>query len=302
LELELSRARNEVRQEAPAGPRLNPPLSWLQLAILLALAGLLYHSILGALLRNWWEDPNFSHGFFVPIFSAYVVWENRRSLSRLSIRPNWFGLLVIAGALSVLVVGNLGAELFLSRSSFVLLLGGMIIFFAGWRYFRALLFPWAVLFLMIPIPVVIFNQITFPLQFMASRMATWLLVFVGVPVLREGNVIHLPTMTLEVVEACSGIRSLVSLVTLAVIYGHLAERSKLKRVALVLAAFPVAVVANGLRIMGTGLMGQYWNPERAEGFFHEFSGWVIFILSLGMLFLVHRSLSLWKTQPRSQPS
>lgn len=298
----MSRAHNEVRQEAYADPRLNPPLSWFQLAILLALAGLLYHSILVALVRNWWEDPNFSHGFFVPIFSAYVVWENRRSLSRLPIRPNWFGLLVIAGALSVLVVGNLGAELFLSRSSFVLLLGGMIILFAGWGYFRALLFPWAVLFLMIPIPVVIFNQVTFPLQFMASRMSTWLLAFVGVPVLREGNVIHLPTMTLEIVEACSGIRSLVSLVTLAVIYGHLAERSKLKRVALVLAAFPVAVAANGLRIMGTGLMGQYWNPERAEGFFHEFSGWVIFILSLGMLFLVHRSLSLWKTQPRSQAS
>lgn len=298
----MSRAPHIIQQDNQAGPSSAFPLNWFQFAILLALVALLYRSILVALVLNWWNDPDFSHGFFVPLFSAYVVWENRRPLSRLAFHPNWLGLPVIAGALFVLLVGNLGAELFLSRSSFVLLLAGLILLFAGWTYFRALLFPWAVLFLMIPIPVVVFNQITFPLQFLASRMATWLLAFVGVPVLREGNVIHLPTMSLEVVEACSGIRSLVSLITLAVIYGYMAERSTLKRITLVLAAFPVAVAANSLRIMGTGLMGQYWSPEKAEGFFHEFSGWVIFILSLGMLFLVHRSLSFWKTQPRSQPS
>ena len=201
---------------------------------------------------------------------------------------------MIAGALCVLIVGVLGAELFLSRSSLVFLFAGMVIYFAGWRIFpRALLFPWAVLFLMIPIPVIIFNQIALPLQFMASRLATWLLGLVGVPVLREGNVINLPSMSLEVVEACSGIRSLVSLITLAVIYGYFAEPKRLLRVALVIAAVPVAVIANGIRIMGTGLLGQYWDPDKAQGFFHEFSGWVIFLLALAILYLIHRSFSLF---------
>jgi exosortase len=186
----------------------------------------------------------------------------------------------------------LGAELFLSRSSLVLLLGGMFVYFAGWRHFRVLLFPWVVLFLMIPIPVIIFNEIAFPLQFLASQLATWLLAVLGVPVLREGNVIHLPVMSLEVVEACSGIRSLVSLTALAVIYGYFVETRNLWRAALVIAAIPIAVAANGLRIMGTGLVVQYWDPQKGEGFFHTFSGWIIFVLSLAMLFAVHWMIKL----------
>jgi exosortase len=181
----------------------------------------------------------------------------------------------------------------------VLLLAGVIIYFAGWRYFRALLFPWGVLFLMIPIPVIVFNQIAFPLQFLASQLATWLLSVLGVPVLREGNVIHLPVMSLEVVEACSGIRSLVSLTALAVIYGYFAESRNLWRVILVVAAIPIAVVANGLRIMGTGLVVQYWDPQKGEGFFHTFSGWIIFVLSLAMLFALHwtfRTLQMWSVR------
>lgn len=266
---------------------------WAQAAIAAGLLVFLYHGIVVALVRDWWNNPDFSHGFFVPLFAGFVVWHRRAKLRTLELRPSWSGLVVIAGALLVLVVGVLGAELFLSRSSLVFLLAGMVIYFAGWQYFRALLFPWAVLFLMIPIPVIVFNQIALPLQFMASRLATWLLGLVGVPVLREGNVINLPSMSLEVVEACSGIRSLVSLITLAVIYGYFAEPKRLLRVALVVAAVPVAVIANGIRIMGTGLLGQYWDPDKAQGFFHEFSGWVIFLLALFILYLIHRSFSLF---------
>ncbi len=193
---------NQTREEATlsTSARLNQaiPLNWLQLAILLGLLAFVYYGILGALVLDWWNDPNFSHGFFVPLFSFFVIWQDRSQLARLPLKPHWFGLVVITGALLILVVGVLGAELFLSRSSFVFLLAGLIIYFSGWQYFRALLFPWAVLFLMIPIPVVIFNEVTFPLQFMASRLATFLLSLVGVPVLREGNVIHLSSMSLEV--------------------------------------------------------------------------------------------------------
>lgn len=266
---------------------------WLQLAVLFALIWLLFHGIVGSLVSNWWVDPNFSHGFFVPLFSAVIVWRQRKQLAGLSLQPSWWGIVIIALALAVLVAGVFGAELFLSRSSLVLLLAGLIVCFAGWNHFRALFFAWAVLFLMIPIPVILFNEIAFPLQLFASRLATWLLGSFGVPVLREGNVINLPSMSLEVVDACSGIRSLVSLITLAVIYGYFAESRRLVRVVLVLAAIPVAVVTNGIRIMGTGLLGQYWDPEKARNFFHEFSGGVIFVLALALLYLMHRFFALF---------
>jgi len=196
-------------------------------------------------------------------------------------------------ALFVLILGVMGAELFLSRVSLLLLIAGLVVFFLGWNYFRAVLFPWAFLILMIPIPAIVFNQITFPLQLLASKVAATVLPLLGVPVLREGNVINLPAMALEVAEACSGIRSLLSLTTLAIIYGYLAEPRNSIRVWLALASLPIAVAANSFRIVGTGLLVQYWDPEKAEGFFHLFSGWLIFVISLLMLFLFHRVIHLF---------
>src|SRR6266480_6673242 len=146
---------------------------------------------------------------------------------------------------------------------------------------------------MIPIPAIVFNQITFPLQLLASKVAATVLPLLGVPVLREGNVINLPAMVLEVAEACSGIRSLLSLATLAIIYGYLMESRISIRVILALASLPIAIAANSLRIVGTGLLVQYWDPQKAEGFFHLFSGWLIFVISLLMLFLFHRVMRLF---------
>lgn len=257
---------------------------WFKAALLGALIGYLYVQILARLAVDWWTDPNFSHGFLIPIFSGLVVWQKRKQLEALQPKPSWHGLVLIAGSLALLIVGVMGAEFFLSRSSFVFLLAGLVIYFFGWGHFRVLLFPWAFLFFMIPIPVIIFNQIAFPLQFMAAHMASSLLSVLGVPVLREGNIIQLPTMTLEVAEACSGIRSLMSLGALAVIFGYLVETRNAPRVILALASIPIAVAANALRIMGTGLLGNYWDPDKAQGFFHEFEGWVIFVSSLVMLF------------------
>jgi len=266
---------------------------WWSAAVLVILIAWLYQDILRRLVLQWWNDPNFSHGFFVPAFSIFVIWSERKRLALALAQPSWLGLPVLAGALAILIAGVLGAELFLSRSSLVFLLAGLFIYFQGISRFRVLLFPWASLFLMIPIPTIIFNQVAFPLQFLASRLASELLAGLGVPVLREGNVIHLPTMSLEVVEACSGIRSLVSLVTLAVIYGYFLEPRIFRRVLLVVAAIPVAVLVNGLRVMGTGLLGYWWNPDAAEGFFHTFSSWVIFLLAVGMLLALHGAMRLF---------
>ena len=265
---------------------------WWAVVLLALVIGFVYYKTLGKLVMDWWTDPNFSHGFLVPLFSAWVVWKDRKHLSALSLRPSWLGMVVILFSLATLVVGAFGAELFLARISFVFLLAGVVIYFLGWHFFRALLFPWAFLFLMIPIPALIFNQITLPLQLLASRLASSILPLLGVPVLREGNVIVLPAMPLEVAEACSGIRSLMSLGALAVIYGYLLEPRILMRVLLLIAAVPIAVAANALRVVGTGLCVQYWDPAKALGFFHEFSGWVIFIVAFGLLVLVHRGLQL----------
>jgi exosortase len=295
----MNQSIDDAIVESASPPQISLNFSfWAQLALLGLLMGYLYYAIVAALVGDWWNDPNFSHGFFVPLFSGFIIWQRRHKLASMSLRPHWFGLPVILGSLLMLVVGLLGAELFLSRASLIFLFAGLLIYFCGWNWFRELLFPWAVLFLMIPIPTILFNEIALPLQFFASKLATALLGSLGVPVMREGNVITLPAMQLEVVEACSGIRSLVSLVTLAVIYGYFAESKILWRWALIVAAVPVAVFANGVRIMGTGLLGQYWDPDKAQGFFHEFSGWVIFVLAMLMLFLLHRALLLMTPKHR----
>lgn len=273
----------------PARSDLHAVRKWLWpgVALIIVLA-YLYLNILHRLLYEWWSNPNFSHGFFVPPFAALLIWRDRKRLAVLKAQPSWTGLVVIAFGAGVLLVGVLGAELFLSRSSLLFVLAGLVIYFKGWKYFRIILFPWLFLFLMIPPPTLIMNHVTIPLQFVASDLATWFLRIAGVPVLQNGNVIQLPNMALDVVEACSGIRSLISLGVMAIIYGYLLESSNTLRVLLGVSSIPIAVLANGLRIMGTGMTGLYWDPSKAQGFFHEFSGWVIFVISLITLYALHQ--------------
>jgi exosortase len=265
---------------------------WWQAGLLAAALGYLYVPILARLTEDWWNDADASHGFLVIPFSLFVAWHTRRQWQPLPARPSWLGIPVIAGSLGLLIVGVLGVEFFLSRSSLIFLLAGLIICFLGWQYFRALLFPWAFLFLMIPIPAIVLNHVTLPLQLLASQLASAVLEFVGVPVLREGNVMQLASTSLEVAEACSGIRSLLSLVSLAVIYGYFLETRISRRALFAVSAVPIAVLANGFRVVGTGLLAHYWNPERAEGFFHTFSGWLIFVLAMLMLFSLDHVLKL----------
>jgi exosortase len=278
------------------------PLRGAQFALGAAAISLLvlavYYQVLAKLVLDWWQIPDFSHGFLVPFFSAYLVWQKRETLLRIQLAPAWSGIAVMALGLVVLVLGVYGSELFLSRISLLILLAGLVLGFGGPRFLKELRFPLLVLLLAIPLPAIIFNQITFPLQILASKLASALLPLFGVPVLREGNVIHLPVMNLEVAEACSGIRSLMSLFTLAVFYGYFLENSRLRRVLIVLASIPIAIAANAVRILGTGLCVQYWDPDKALGFFHEFSGWVIFLVSITCLYIVHQMMSLFPVKRR----
>ncbi len=265
--------------------------SW-KLLLLVALMAAVYYNVVWRLIEQWSDDPNFSHGFIVPLFSAFIVWTKRKELAALPLKPSPWGLAIIVGSLLLVVVGSLGAEIFVARVSLIVLLAGVTLFLSGWQYFRALLFPWLFLFLMVPIPAIIFSQMTLPLQTLAAKLAAAALQLAGIPVFREGNIIALPAMPLEVAEACSGIRSLLSLGTLAIIYGYFTEERVFLRVLLAIAAIPIAVLANGFRIFGTGIMVQYWSPERALGFFHEFSGWLVFLVSMCLLFMTQKALNV----------
>lgn len=260
---------------------------YLQTGILSVFALLLYWATLTGLVQQWWQDSDASHGFIVVAFSGYLLWKTKSSWKDVEIRPAAAGMAWIAVAMAALILGKFGAELFLARVSFVILLGGLVVQFAGWKMLRAVAAPWAVLFLMIPLPVIVFNEIALPLQFLASRLAGDTLDLMRVPALREGNVIMLPSISLNVVEACSGIRSLMALITLAIFYGLLMEKKIWIRFVLVVLAIPLAVGINALRIVGSGLLGQNFGKEYAEGFFHEFSGLVVFVVTLASLFLLH---------------
>jgi exosortase len=288
--------------QTPAIPRQrlsmrNIHFAWSFVLIGMLIAAIYYH-VLAKLVLDWWEIPDFSHGFLVPIFAAYLIWSKKDSLLETKIAPTWSGIWVVALGLVVLLLGVYGAELFLSRVSLIILLVGLVLCFGGWQLLKELRFPLLVLFLAIPIPSIVFNALTLPLQTLASKLASALLPLFGVPVLREGNIIELPAMKLEVAEACSGIRSLMSLFTLSVFYGYFLEKSPLRRIILALASIPIAIAANAVRILGTGLCVQYWDPDKALGFFHEFSGWVMFLVSLGCLFIVHRIMHLVPSRRR----
>ncbi|HEX7158548.1 MAG TPA: exosortase A [Edaphobacter sp.] len=266
--------------------------SWLPWALIALLLVAVYFRVAGKLIFDWYDLPDYSHGFLVPLFSLFLVWENREAIRNTPVKPSWKGLPLVVAGLCILILGVYGADLFLSRISFLILLAGIIWTLQGRQMLKVLRFPLLTLLLAIPFPQIVFNQITFPLQLFASRLASNVLPLFGVPVFSQGNVIELPAMKLEVAEACSGIRSLMSLFTLAVFYGYFAEKSTLRRVLLALASIPIAVIANAARITGTGLCVQYWDPDKAMGFFHEFSGWVMFVISFISLYLVHRIMSL----------
>jgi len=264
-----------------------------RLLVLVLSVVLLYAPVIAGLLRQWYKDPNYSHGFIVPIFSGYLAWKKRDLLAAIDCRPNISGILVVLGALALLILGSLGAELFLTRISLPVTIVGLIVYFCGWPCVRALAFPLAFLTLMVPLPALVYNQVVFPLQLLASGLATTCLRTTAIiPVLREGNLIILPGYTLEVVEACSGIRSLISLTALALAYGYMAESRRWHRFFLVLSIVPIAIVSNSFRIVLSALLAEVWGAKAAEGGLHAFSGWVIFLVATILLLAVHRLLNL----------
>ncbi len=260
--------------------------------IALVLAWLwLYHDVIRRLVDDWRVDENYSHGFLIPFVSGYALWAKRETLASLPLAPRWsWGGALLLFAVLLLWAGILSGELYAARLSLCLSLVGIVLYCGGRQWLRACAFPVGLLLLAIPIPSLLFNPLAFRLQLLASDWATQAIRAFGIPALREGNVIELVNLKLQVVEACSGIRSLMTLLTLAVVYGYFFERSWWRRAVLVLAVTPIAVVTNAARVTGTGLLAHRYGESMAEGFLHNFSGTLVFLAAVALLLLVAQSM------------
>jgi exosortase len=270
-----------------AAARKAGPFSWTTIGWVSILLFVCYAPILAALARQWNDDADMGHGFFVPVIAGFIAWQKRDQIAGRLPKPNWWGLAIMLWAGLQLYIATLGAELFLARTSFVFSIIGAVLLLGGTQYLRIFSFPLFLLFFMVPIPAVIYNQITLPLQFIASSAAEKTIDFLQIPVVREGNVLYLPQQTLNVVEACSGIRSLLTLTFLSLVYGYFFEKRTWLRAVLFFSTIPIAILANAGRVAFTGVISQF-KPELAEGWFHEAQGWVIFMIGLVILIALHQ--------------
>ncbi len=265
-------------------------VNWLPILFFGALLLLLFAPVIVGMAKEWSSDDDMGHGFFVPVVAGWVAWQKRDELSKIPVKTNNWGFLFLLWGGFQLFAGTLGVELFVARTAFLISLVGVILTVWGVAALRTLAFPLFLLAFMIRIPAIIFTQITFPLQLFASSVAETVLSLVGIPVFREGNILELPSQRLSVVEACSGIRSLLSLTFLSLVYGYVFERKNWLRIVLFFATVPIAIAANAFRVALTGILSEY-KRELAEGFFHAAEGWVIFMIALMILVLLHQALN-----------
>lgn len=261
------------------------PIAWFGGLLILCYATILYR--MG---WQWATDENMGHGFFVPVFSGFIAWQRREKLAALPLKTNPWGLVLVIWAALQAIVATLGAELFTARLAFVIALVGVILYVCGTAWVKALAFPLALLLFMIPIPAIIYAALTLKLQMLASQLGEVLITGMGIPVLRAGNTLQLPNGTLDIAEACSGIRSLLSLAFLSLVYSYFTDKRIWMRWALLLATIPIAIGANGIRVAITGLLYQI-NTQLAQGAYHETEGYIVFIVAMIALLITHRLLS-----------
>lgn len=272
----------------PTAQPTETQLPWTRIAWFGALLAICYAPVLFRLGHQWATDGDMGHGFIVPLFAGYVVWQRRAALAAIPAQPSPWGLALIAWGALQLMIGTLGAELFLSRTSFLISLAGVILYLGGWKVLKALTFPLGVMILMVPIPAIVYARITLPLQLFASQVAETMLGILGIPVIRDGNVLELASQPLSVAEACSGIRSLLTLSFVSIVYGYLSESRAWMRWVLLIATIPIAIGANAARVTITGILSEI-RTDLAQGFFHEAEGMVLFIVSLILMVLFHQA-------------
>jgi exosortase len=268
-----------------------PPPAWSRVLLVslgvTVIVAVLYWPIMHELSLQWWDDANYNHGFLIPLFTGFLIWRERRRLAAIRPAGSGLGLPVLLAGIVLLLMGDIGAENFLMRGSLIVILAGLVLLLAGRATLRVLWFPLVYLLFMIPLPSILFYAITFPLQRIAAEQAAWVLDVLGVPVLLDGNIIHLSQISLGVTEACSGIRSLISLLAGATAWAYLMLPAGWLSVLFVAAAVPITILANAARVVATGLIGQWFGVEYASGFFHEFAGWVVYVFAFVCLMGVY---------------
>jgi exosortase len=264
-----------------------------ELLALVLLLGAVYHSIVYEMILDWKRDDNYSHGFLVPFIAVYLAYMRKEDLLAAVVRPCNAGLAVVAMGLGVLFLGWLATEYFTMRSSLVIIMAGSVLYLLGWEVFKILLAPLCYLLLMVPIPYIIYDAAAFPLKLLVTKVSVLSMKALGIVVWQEGNILMFPNIILEVADACSGLRSIMSLLALGAAYAFVLHTKTRDRVILILSTLPIAVFTNCLRVIATGILAQYYGSAAAEGFFHEFAGLFVFGAAVVMFVALGTSLKRW---------
>ena len=253
---------------------------------------LLYFPFLQTLVMDWETDDNYSHGYFIPVITLYMIYSLRKDLARMPLHPSITGLFLVLCGLMLLVVAKIGTEFFLQRFSLIVVLLGVVHFICGPAYLKKLALPILYLVFMIPLPAIIWNKIAFPMQLFGSYLTEQVIRGLGIPVFREGNILHLAETTLEVVAACSGLRSLVTMFALSSLLVWMSALSSPGRKWLLfLSAAPAAIIANIIRLVSTAILASIYGSVVAQGFLHDFSGLFTFVVGLSLLLLANKLLA-----------
>jgi exosortase len=271
-------------------------IPWKCLGLAAAVVFLHAHTLL-SLATRWYSEADNTYGFFVPLVSLFLVWRMRARLLEMEMRPARWGAIIVLLAILGQFLGVATDVGYLQGISLIGLIAGLVILLGGWKLFRIMAFPILYLILMVPLPGSVFSAIASPLQGIASRCSVALLELLRIPAVRSGNVFSLSGISLEVAEACSGLRSLIGLLSMGILLGYLIMPRLWERLALAFSAIPIAVAANVIRVAGTGIIYEYVGAKYGQGFYHGFGAWIVFVFALAIL-LAEASFLSWLFEPQ----
>lgn len=288
-----------MRTPVPGGATELPYIELLKFTIVAALWFLVIAPVVPSMVNIWFSHSDNSHAVLVPFIALYFAWSKREELAETVKTGSLLGGLFLTLCLVLFLLSYVGGIAFGVRLMIVASLIGLVWNCWGWPTLCVLAFPLGFLFFMVPIPDTLLNMVSFPLQLQATNISTWIISLFSIPVYKEGNMLYFVQTQLEVAEACSGIRSIVALTMLSVLLAYMSDASWQKKAILVACAIPVALLANILRVSGTGILAHFYGDKVARGFLHDFSGLVVFLFGFAVMFLLFRLLNWAGPQPQN---